>query len=142
MCDRVVSEDSFMIIYSPCKYKTQNMCDEAVDNCLVALKFITGRFVTSKILERSHDALLTNDDILFSDEDFSKVTFFLMKWVFIFNADFDEINLDNDKDFDKGDPETIIHIELLTWHNKFEKPKTLKKDTSKELMPVVWHSTR
>ena len=32
MCDRVVSEDPLLIVYSPDKYKTQRMCDEAVDD--------------------------------------------------------------------------------------------------------------
>ena len=39
MCERVVSEDPFMLIYYPDRYKTQKMCDEAVDDCLAALKF-------------------------------------------------------------------------------------------------------
>ena len=30
MCDKVVSEDSFSIVYCPEKYKTQRMCDKAV----------------------------------------------------------------------------------------------------------------
>ena len=38
------------------------MCDKAVDDCLAALKFIPDWFVTSKMLEKLHDALLTNDD--------------------------------------------------------------------------------
>ena len=37
MCDRVASDDSLMIIYCPHKYETENMCDEAVDDCLAAL---------------------------------------------------------------------------------------------------------
>ena len=40
MCDRVVSQDPFMLICSSDKYKSQKMCDEAGDDCLVALKFI------------------------------------------------------------------------------------------------------
>ena len=40
MCDRVIYEDPFMLIYCPIIYKTQNMCDEGVDDCLAALKFI------------------------------------------------------------------------------------------------------
>ena len=30
MCDRVVSEDPFLIAYSPDNYKAQRMCDETV----------------------------------------------------------------------------------------------------------------
>ena len=34
-----VSEDPFMTFCCPCRYKNQRMCDEAADDCLVALKF-------------------------------------------------------------------------------------------------------
>ena len=53
-----------------------------------------------------------------------------MKWVFIFSVDFDKINLDNDKNVDKDDPETIIHVKLWAWDNKFDKRETLKNYTS------------
>ena len=43
--------------------------------------------------------------------------------------------------FHEDDPETIIHVRLLAWHNKFEKCKAFKKDLSKELVPGVWHPT-
>ena len=52
------------------------MSNKDVDDCLAALKFICDWFVTSKMLEKFHDALLTNDNLLFYDKDFSKVTFF------------------------------------------------------------------
>ena len=50
MCNNVLSEDPFMIMYCPNKYKLR-MCDEAVNDCLAALKFIPDWFVTSKMLE-------------------------------------------------------------------------------------------
>ena len=40
------------------------MCDEAFDDCLAALKFIPDWFVTSRMLEKFHNALFSNDDIL------------------------------------------------------------------------------
>ena len=46
------------------------MCDESVDDWLAGLKFIPEWFVTSKMLQKFHDALNAND------KDFSKVTFF------------------------------------------------------------------
>ena len=55
--------------------KTQQMCDEAVDDCLVPLKFISDWFVTSKIIKEIDNALHADDDILFYNEDFDKVTF-------------------------------------------------------------------
>ena len=38
--DIVVSLHPFLIVCWPDKYKTQRMCDEAVDDCLAAWKFI------------------------------------------------------------------------------------------------------
>ena len=52
MCDKVVSEDPFLIVYCPDKYKAQRMCDEAVDS-LAALKLIPDCFVTSKIIKKT-----------------------------------------------------------------------------------------
>ena len=53
----------------------------------------------------------------------------------ILNIDLNCINLD-DNSFDEDDPDTIVHIILLSWHTKFEKRKPLKKDISKQ-MPVA-----
>ena len=63
------------------------------------------------MLEKFHDALNANEDILFSDEDFSKVTFFANQMV-ILGLDLGEINPDEDNNFDKDD-ETIIYVRLL-----------------------------
>ena len=104
----------------PNRYKTLKTCDEAVDDCLAALKFIPDWFVTSKILEMFHDPLLANDDILFFNEDFSKVNFFVNE-MGILSVDLDKMSLDDDNYFYAHDPETIIHIRLLAWCNKFEK---------------------
>ena len=51
------------------------MCDEAVDDCLAALKFIPDWFVTSNILEKLEISLQAIDDILFYNEDFDRCTF-------------------------------------------------------------------
>ena len=40
MCNRVGSEDPFFIRYDPDKYKTQRMCDEAVEDYLAILKVV------------------------------------------------------------------------------------------------------
>ena len=47
----------------------------------------------------------------------------------ILNIDLNNINLDNTS-YDKDDPDTIIHIRLLTSHIKFIKRKELKKELS------------
>ena len=67
-----------------------------------------------------------NDDILFCNEDFDKVTFIATQRN-ILAVDLDRINRDNDNEFYEDDSDTIIHIRLLTWHINFEKRKALKK---------------
>ena len=52
MRDSSVSEDPFLIVYCPDKYKTQRMCDKAVDDSLAALKLISYWFVTSKMIKK------------------------------------------------------------------------------------------
>ena len=74
ICNRVISEDTFMLVYCPNRYKIQRMCDEAVDACLAALKFIPDWFATNKMLEKLDNTLRTKNDILFYNEDFDKVT--------------------------------------------------------------------
>ena len=48
----------------------------------------------------------------------------------ILSVDFDKINLD-DVDFYEDDPEALIPVRLLAWHNKFGKQKACKKDKNK-----------
>ena len=92
------------------------------------------------MLEMLYNSLFINDDILFFEKDFDNVTFFANELV-ILNINLDKINLD-DVDFYEDDPKTIIHIRLFAWRNKSDKPKTIKKDLSKGLMPAAWHPTR
>ena len=43
MCGRVVSENLFMLVYCPNRYKTQRMCDEADNDSLAPLNlFLIG----------------------------------------------------------------------------------------------------
>ena len=60
-----------------------------------------------------------------------------VKWVFLAQIWYN----DDDNNFYEDDPGTIIHVRLLASHNKFENPKVVEKDLSKELMPVAWHPT-
>ena len=53
MCDRAVSDDTFLIVYYPNKYITQKMCNKAVDNSLETLKVIPAWFVTSKMIKKN-----------------------------------------------------------------------------------------
>ena len=70
-----------MLINCPNTYKTRNMCNEAVDDCLEALKCIPEWFVTSQTLGNFHDALLANDDILFLMKILIRSQFLLIKWL-------------------------------------------------------------
>ena len=98
------------------------MCDD--DNCLAALKFIPEWFVTSKMLEKLDNVLHADDDILFYNKDFDKVTFISCQR-YILTVDLDKINLDNDNNFDEDDPDTIIYVRLLAWWTKFKNRKAL-----------------
>ena len=51
------------------------------------------------------------------------------------------INLDDDN-FDVDDPETIIHVRLMTWCNRYKQLKACKKEKNKELMPIAQHPKR
>ena len=44
MCDIIVFDKPFSIRYVPDQYKTQQMCDKAVDDCLASLKFVADWF--------------------------------------------------------------------------------------------------
>ena len=60
------------------------------------------------------------------DENSGNVTFSSNK-MGILSVDPNNINID-DINFDENDPETIIHVKLLAWCNKFEKRKAFKKE--------------
>ena len=112
------------------------MCDEAVNDSLAELKVVPEQFVTSKMFKKRFIASYADESILYFNEDSNNVVFNCNE-MDILNIDLNKINLDNN--FDEDDPDAIIHVRLLAWHIKFEKPKTLKKIISEELMPIAWH---
>ena len=57
-----------MLKYCLDSYNTQQTCDKAADSFLPTLKFVTDWFVTD-------DAILSNDDIVFGNEDSGNATF-------------------------------------------------------------------
>ena len=69
------------------KYITQIMCEEAIDDCLAALKFIPDWFVTNKMFEKLVNVIHDNDEILFDNKGFYKLILImiitLMKITFI-----------------------------------------------------------
>ena len=118
MCDRVITDDPFMLVYCLNKYETQRTCDKAVDDCLAEWKFIPDEFVTCKLLKKFDNSLCAYSDIFYYNEDFDKITF-IATHRHILAVNLDKINLDNDNSFDEDDPDTVIHGGLLTWHSKF-----------------------
>ena len=50
-------------------YKTQEVCDKAVDAFLPILKFVPDWFVTNKLLEKLDNVVSANDDMLVDDID-------------------------------------------------------------------------
>ena len=57
MSDEIISGDIFPIRYVSDQYKTQQMCDKAVDDFLTALKFVPDWFVTNVIIKIYFTAL-------------------------------------------------------------------------------------
>ena len=75
MRDKAFPEDSFMLKYCLGKFETQEMSDKAVDSFLLTLKFVPDWFVTSRIIKKLYNSLLTDDNTLLFDKDFGNVTF-------------------------------------------------------------------
>ena len=128
----------FLIVYCPDKYKTQKICDKAVDDSLATLKLIPDWFVTRKMIQKLYTDLYADESILYFNEDSGNVAFSCNE-MGILNIGLNNINLDNN--FDEVDSDTIINIRLLAWHIKFEKIKQLPIAIEK-LMPVAWHPKR
>ena len=101
------------------------MWDKAVDDCLAALKCVPDWFVISKIIKKTFHCFVADENVLYSNEDSGNVVF-NCNGMGILNIDLNNINLGDTK-YDKDDPDTIIHVRLLTWHIKFENAKRLKK---------------
>ena len=137
MCDRVVSDDPILIVCCPDKYTTPKICDEAVDDCLAALKLIPYWFVASKIIKKLFTALHADENKLYFNEG-SGDAIFNCNEMGILRIDLNNTNLDDNFDED----ETVILIRLLAWHIRFGKRKELIKALSEKLMPVAWHPDR
>ena len=100
------------------------MWDEAVDDCLAALKLVHNCFVTIEMIKKLFTSLYADENILYFHEGSGDVIF-NCNGMGILNIDLNNINLGNN--FDAVDADTIILIRLLAWHIKFEKRKELKK---------------
>ena len=78
------------------------------------------------MFEKFDKSLLTDNDILFFNEDINNVTF-IANQRHILGVDLDKVNLDNDNKFDENDPNTTVHVRLLAFPGKIEKSKALIK---------------
>ena len=80
MCENAI------LVYCLNGYKSQRMRNEDVDDCLATLKFIPDWFVTSKMLEKFHNALLANEEMLFLMKILIKSHFLPIKWTNGYNC--------------------------------------------------------
>ena len=129
LCDKLVSENPFILKYCHDRYKTQKMYHKAVDSYLLALKFVPDWFLTSKMIKKLDSAVFSNDYIDVGDLDPDFVTFFSNDIDLKQRHRPNSITLDNinpDNNFGYCDPETISHIRLMDWYNKFKKHKACK----------------
>ena len=81
MCDKIISENPFMLKYCPDKYVTQKMCDQAVDDFQPTLNFVTDWFVTSKMIKikKLFTASYAYKNTIYFDEDSANVVFNFVK---------------------------------------------------------------
>ena len=138
MCDKAVNRYYFVSDSIPDRCKTQ-MCDEAVNDSIAALKVISDWFVTCQMIKKLSTALYADENILYFNGDSGNAVFNCNE-TGILNIHRNNINLYNN--FDEDDPDTIILIRLLDWPTKIEKWKAVKKELNEELMPVAWHPNR
>ena len=101
MCDRVVSEDPFLIVYCCDRYKTQRMCDEAVYYSLASLKVCYKEMIKNLLT-----ALCADYNILYFNED-SGDTIFSCNETDILSINLNNINL-NSTNYNKKGPEAFI----------------------------------
>ena len=118
MCYKVVSREAFILKYYPDKYKTQELYDKAFDFYLITLKLVRDCFVTYKMLEKLDNSIFSNDDIFFHDVN-SNIIIFLSNDMSFNTIILNNINLDDDDNFDKDDPEIINLLRLMDWCNRY-----------------------
>ena len=125
MRDSIFPEYLFSKRYVLDQYKTNEMCDKAVDYCLATLKLVPYWFVTSKIIKIVFTDFYTDESILYFNEDSDNVVI-ICNGMGIFDIDLNNINLDN-TNYDKDNPDIIILSILSALLIKSEKLKKLKK---------------
>ena len=104
------------------------MCEEAVDACLPAMKFVVNWFVTPKMLEDLGSTVFFNSDIDRGNVDLGILT------LLNDGMDFVNVNLNNvclDDDFNDDDLDTICLVKLFTCCNRYKKCEAYKKEAKK-----------
>ena len=91
------------------------------------------------MIKKLFTTLHADENIFYFNEDSGNVVFNCNEMGTL-TIDPNNISLDNN--FDEDNPDTIIFIRRLARHIKFGKPKTLKKELNKKLMPVTWNPNR
>ena len=117
-----------MLKYCQDRYKTHKMCEEAVDACLPALKFVVNWFVTPKMLEDLGSTVFFNGDIDLGNVDLGILT------LLNDGMDFVNVNLNNvclDDDFNDDDLDTICLVKLFACCDRYKKCKAYKKEAKK-----------
>ena len=110
ICNLAVSLYFPFIVYSPCKYITQEMWDEAVNDSLAALKLIPDWFITSKMIKKLFTAQNTDNNKLYLNDDSDDAVFHYNERDIV-NIDLNNISLDDN--LDEEDPNTIVRIRLF-----------------------------
>ena len=116
------------------------MCYEAVDDYLPALTFIPDWFVTSKILEKFHNALLHNDDIRFLMKILIKSLTLISNYILL--PIFIKLILMNIMILMKMILILLFMSDFWLGLMNLKNAKHLKKKITKELMPIAWHLKR
>ena len=86
------------------------------------------------MLKDLDNTLFFNDDIVFVNVGSNNAAIFSDDVALY--VDITNVSLDDDN-FDSDNPETIIHVRLVAWCNKYKQREACKKEISKELMPVA-----
>ena len=77
------------------------------------------------MIEKLDNAIFSNDYIVFGDLDSDFVAFF-SSGIGVNSLTLANTNLD-DNNFDDCGPETINHVKLMPWHNKYKQRNASKK---------------
>ena len=118
-CVTIISENLSSIRYVPDEYKTQQIVDKAADDCLTSLKFLRDWFVTS-IMIKNFLLICTVMKIYSTLMKILPMSYFLVMKCVLIIIDLNDINLD-DTSYKEDEPDPIILIRLLSWHNEFKK---------------------